>query len=471
MKLFRRHPEVFILIGAALATRLWGLFTPAAVVFDEVYFKVYAGDYLKHSYYFDPHPPLGKLLLAGWAWLTHLDPSSLTGTGPVVALRILPALAGAAIIPIFYAFLRQLGASRRIATLGATLLLLDNALLVESRFVLIDSMLIAFGLGAVTCFLAARRRSGRGRTTFVIAAALLAGLAASTKWTGLTALGLIGLIWTADQIFAARKLRRDFLRDLRKRVLEGIALIFIPILVYLSVFWVHFSLLTTSGQGDAFMSPRFQSTLVGNQLYNPSVHMNFWDKFIDLNHAMSQSEETLKTATHPYGSKWSSWPIMYRSVYYWQGETLDDGTQGNIYLLGNPAVWWGILIIVAGGCLASSKALHRLRNFRFALIMLGAGYLMNFLPFSRIVRVMFLYHYLFALIYSLAFAVLMLGALADWNTDGPTPWKFSSPVSKNLYIGVLTVALICFLYFAPLSYGFPLTPTELAQHMWLPSWR
>ena len=160
MKLFRRHPEVFILIGAALATRLWGLFTPAAVVFDEVYFKVYAGDYLKHSYYFDPHPPLGKLLLAGWAWLTHLDPSSLTGTGPVVALRILPALAGAAIIPIFYAFLRQLGASRRIATLGATLLLLDNALLVESRFVLIDSMLIAFGLGAVTCFLAARRRSG-----------------------------------------------------------------------------------------------------------------------------------------------------------------------------------------------------------------------------------------------------------------------------------------------------------------------
>src|SRR4249920_3172101 len=128
MKLIRRYPELLILTAAALATRLWGLFTPAAVVFDEVYFKVYAGDYLTGSYYFDPHPPLGKLLLGAWGWLSHQDPTVLPASDPAVMLRVLPAVAGALIIPVFYLSPRQLGASRRISTLGAALLLLDNAL-------------------------------------------------------------------------------------------------------------------------------------------------------------------------------------------------------------------------------------------------------------------------------------------------------------------------------------------------------
>ncbi len=464
MKTLRRYPELIILTLAALITRVWDLFTPAAVVFDEVYFKVYAGDYLTGSYYFDPHPPLGKLLLGAWAWLTHIDPAALTGNGPAVQLRVLPALAGALIIPVFYLFLRQLGASKRISTLGASLLLLDNALLVESRFILVDSILILFGLSAVTCFLAARKHTGRLRIALICASALLAGLAASTKWTGLTALGLIGLIWTIDQVRGATV-------STSKRLVEGLLFIIIPLLVYLSVFWVHFSLLTKTGQGDAFMSPKFQSTLIGNPSYNPTTPMSFLDKFVDLNHAMVQSEASLKNATHPYSSKWYTWPLMLRPIYYWQGSTLPDGTQSNIYLLGNPVVWWGILAIIIAGLLASAKALRRLYPFRFALIILVTGYALNFLPFSRIVRIMFLYHYFFALIYSLAIAVIMLGALADWNTDGKTPWKFSNALSRNLYIGILVAASLCFIYFAPLSYGVPLSPAELARHMWLHSWR
>ena len=465
MKLLRRYPEIFLLTAAAIITRCWDLFTPAAVVFDEVYFKVYAGDYLTGSYYFDPHPPLGKLLLGAWAWISHQNPATITGGDPAVVLRVVPAIAGAAIIPVFYLFLRQLGASRRASTLGAALLLLDNALLVESRFILIDSLLILFGLAAVTCFLAARRHTGRLRLGLIVSSALLAGLAASTKWTGLTALGLIGFIWLTDQI------RRPHHISWRARIREVLTLFLVPLLTYLAVFWIHFSLLHHSGQGDAFMSTRFQSTLIGNANYDPSVHMSFWDKFIDLNQAMNSSEEGLKTATHPYGSKWTSWPLMVRSVYYWQGDTSSTGTQGNIYLLGNPAIWWGILVVIAAGTIVSSKTLRRLRPFRFALAFLAIGYLMNYLPFSRIVRVMFLYHYLFAFIYSLAFAVILLGALADWMKDSPKFWAFSSVTSRNLYIGVLMLATISFIYFAPLSYGVPLTPAELAGHMWLPTWR
>lgn len=466
MNIIRRYPELIILTLAALLTRLWTLFTPAAVVFDEVYFKVYAGDYLTGSYYFDPHPPLGKLLLGGWAWLTHQNPIYLTSTtDPSVMLRVLPAVAGALIIPVFYIFLRQLKASRKVAALGAALLLLDNALLVESRFILIDSLLILLGLAAVTAFLAARHHSGRTRLLLLSLSAVLAGLAASTKWTGLSALGLIGLVWLVDMI------RHHSSFNWRGRLSEALVLVILPCLVYVSVFWVHFQLLPRTGQGDAFMSQTFQSTLKGDSLYNPRVHMSFWNKFIDLNQAMGRSEESLKTATHPYGSKWTSWPLMTRGVYYWQGATLANGRQGNIYLLGNPAVWWGLLIIILSGVVASTQAIKRLAKYRFALTLLALGFVMNFLPFSRIVRVMFLYHYFFALIFSLGFATIMLGALAQWTKDGPHPWKFTTPLSRNVYWGILAIALAGFIYFAPLSYGLPMSQADIARHMWLPSWR
>ena len=66
LKFLRRYPEIIILTIAALATRMWALFSPASVVFDEVYFKAFAGNYLTGAYFFDIHPPVGKLLLAGW---------------------------------------------------------------------------------------------------------------------------------------------------------------------------------------------------------------------------------------------------------------------------------------------------------------------------------------------------------------------------------------------------------------------
>jgi dolichyl-phosphate-mannose-protein mannosyltransferase len=465
MKLLRRYPELIILIVLALTTRLWGVFTPVAVVFDEVYFKVYAGDYLTGSYYFDPHPPLGKLLLGAWAWLTHMSATQLTGTGPAVTLRVLPALAGALIIPVFYIMLRQLGASKRVSTLGAALLLLDNALLVESRFILIDSLLILFGMSAVTAFFAARHNTCRTRLTLLILSAVLAGLAVSTKWTGLTALGLIGVVWLYDELKQRRVPHRWLL------VREAIILGAVPVLIYMSVFWVHFQLLPKTGQGDAFMPADFRASLIGNEVYDPHQHMSFIMKFLELNVEMKQSEDSLKTATHPYGSRWTSWPLMTRSVYYWQGETKPDGSQGNIYLLGNPLVWWGLLVVIAGCVLASGKALVRVKPYSTALIILATGYAINYLPFSQIVRVMFLYHYFFALLYSLAFAVILLGSVSGWMVDGEHPWQFSTPASKAWYFSILGAALLSFLYFSPLTYGWALSPAGLAQHMWLPTWR
>ena len=47
---------------------------------------------------------------------------------------------------------------------------------------------------------------------------------------------------------------------------RAVGLIVVPLIVYLSFFYVHFAILTHSGTGDTFMSPAFQETLSGNEL-------------------------------------------------------------------------------------------------------------------------------------------------------------------------------------------------------------
>jgi dolichyl-phosphate-mannose-protein mannosyltransferase len=57
----------------------------------------------------------------------------------------------------------------------------------------------------------------------------------------------------------------------RHFVARAIGLIAIPLVVYLSFFWIHFTILTHSGTGDSFMSPQFQESLAGNELLMNSV--------------------------------------------------------------------------------------------------------------------------------------------------------------------------------------------------------
>jgi dolichyl-phosphate-mannose-protein mannosyltransferase len=448
-------PELLWLTFLAAVTRLAVITHPRAIVFDEVYFRESALRYLEGSYFFDLHPPLGKLLLAGWAKLVGVT-ATVQSTDPVVALRVLPALAGTALVAVFYLLLRELTASRRVATFGAALLLLDNAVLVESRLILIDSMLLLFGIGALTCYLASQRSRGRWHWILLAASAVLAGMAASTKLTGLTALGVIGLVWLVQTI-------RKF--SWRRALPQAGILLGIPALVYVSVFAIHFQLLPHSGPGDAFMTQQFQSTLIGNPNYDPAAHMSFTEKFAELNKAIRTYELSLNDSKHPYSSSWLSWPFMKRPIYYW------TSNKEYIYFQGNPVVWWGLLVGVVVVAIGWIRHPELFKRHYGPMALLGLAWAANFLPFATIVRPMFLYHYLFAFMFCIAAVSIGLGLLAGWMTDGERAWQFPSRRSAALYGGILMAALAGFLFFAPISYGLPLSDSGLSARIWLDSWR
>ncbi len=420
---------------------------PSSAVFDEVHFGKFISAYFTHEYYFDIHPPLGKLILAGWGWLWNFQPGfSFENIGDAfpdnayLALRFLPALAGALLPLVVYGVARRLGIGRPAAFLAGAFIALDNALLVQSRFILLDSFLLLFGFSAIYCYLTWRA----GHTKwYLLAAGVLGGMAACIKWTGITFLALILILELVH-------LWQDRHTTAKRRLGPVIAcLLAAPFLIYYAAFATHFLLLTKSGPGDAFMSPEFQHGLAGNTYADDATlqPLSLTEKFIELNEEMYLSNQRL-TATHPYSSTWNTWPFMDRPIFYWVAGP------ARIYLLGNPLVWWGSTLAVMLG-LVTVAYTRVIRAPRVLLFLVGA-WLVNILPFIPISRVMFLYHYFTALVW----AVLLLA----WFTD-----TLKKPKRPVLY--AVGAALALFVFFAPLSYGRPLSDDGHTLRVWLKTWQ
>ncbi|MBI2057711.1 MAG: phospholipid carrier-dependent glycosyltransferase [Candidatus Yanofskybacteria bacterium] len=443
---------VFVLIILALSifTHFIRFGHPNQTVFDEVHFGKFLSGYFTGEYFFDIHPPLGKLLLSATGYVSGFKPGfSFANIGEMfpdkhyLALRLLPIMAGT-LLPLVVFFLAlRLGFSKKTSLLTSLFIVFENALLVQSRFILLDSMLLLFGFGSLLAYL--KYRSGQSLKLLLLAG-VLAGLSASVKWTGLGFLGLIIIF----QLFGWLEQKKI---NLKETCLNFTCLILLPFVIYLGIFAIHFKLLPKSGPGNAFMTPSFQKTLLNNQYGNdPSVKpIGFFKKFTELNMQMYGSNKRL-IAAHPYGSKWYSWPFMSRTIYYWN--KAEGQNESKVYFLGNPFIWWSSSIAVLYLLLNSASKLKKMQlDFPSAFIL--SGFFLNLLPFIGVGRVMFLYHYFT----SLVFAILALGYLLNQKNK------------KGLFGLFLFFSILFFLFFSPFTYGLPLTVPEQNLLFWLSTWR
>lgn len=458
-----RHawPYVLLLALAALLHLLW-FGQPRVVVFDEVYFPKFGMAYLSGEYFFDLHPPLGKLIYALAGSLGDVPAGFSFATidlafpdARFLALRVPPALAGTLLPLLLAGVAREFGLSPLAAFTVGALAALDNGLLTISRYALIDPFLLLFGFGALYCHLRGRGRSWR----WLLATGLLAGAAVSVKWTGFAFTGLIVL---SEAVAGLRAPRARLPREL---ALAGARIASIGALVaavYVGCFAAHIALLDRDGPDARWLSPGFQATLAGNvHAKDPAlVRPGFPAKFVEL-HQKMWSGHLGSTTKHAYGSHWYDWPFMMRSVALW-GETADTQRAG-VYFLGNPAVWW-----TAGYCLLFLLVNYPPRAFNWLLRRAGPrpaalesalvlAYLANLLPFVLISRVMFAYHYLAAL----CVAIVGIGYLLDR----------CGPYRRALAALLLALAAAAFVYFAPLSYGLSLPTEQYDARFWVRGWR
>lgn len=136
----------------AFLTRFYKLSYPRNVVFDELHYGKFIAHYIRNIFFFDQHPPLGKQIIATVAQTIGFDgnfTASRIGSEystdiPIFWLRFVPALCGSLLPSTVYNLLKEAGISKWCSLLGGLLIIFDNALLTQSRFVLMESMLLLF---------------------------------------------------------------------------------------------------------------------------------------------------------------------------------------------------------------------------------------------------------------------------------------------------------------------------------------
>lgn len=183
-------------------------------------------------------------------------------------MRMLPATLGIATVPLAYLTLRGLDCRATTALLGALFVIFDNALITQSRLILLDSPLVFFTALTVFIWVGFCNEDKHEPFTdswwgWLVFTGLSLGAVASSKWVGLFTIATVGFgtirqLWTL--LGDLRVSPRLWIKHFYAR---AICLILVPIIFYMVMFEIHFLILENSGEGDGFMSAEFQHTLGG----------------------------------------------------------------------------------------------------------------------------------------------------------------------------------------------------------------
>jgi dolichyl-phosphate-mannose-protein mannosyltransferase len=386
----RRDATIALLMAAVAALfRLPRLGFPPEEIFDEVYHAKTALQYLQGE---NPtewvHPPTAKLLIAIGVWLFGYD---------AWAWRLLPALAGVAIAPVFYYLARTVLATERAAVLATVLILADGVYLVQSRTAMTNIFAVLFQLSAAL-FIVRSALQERLPVKGMLLAGLFLGLALSTRWTSLWATGFLGLVLLA--------LRRERIFRLRELALTAAAFAALPVALYIV------SYVPWHRQGHGW-----------DQLWPHQVAI--WNYHATLN------------ATHPYFSKWWTWPWLVRPTWYYFKQFQDGQVIRGIVAIGNPALWW-VSVPVTVWALVTGFARRDPRR-----IFSGMGFACLYLPWGISPRTLNYSHYLFE---AIPYACLSLGHLLDREWDGPF---------REAARGYALLVVLLFLFFLPFLAALP----------------
>lgn len=431
---------LILILAFAFSTRLIRLHVPERYIFDEVYHVVTVkliakNDPRAYEWWNQPiepntavdwlHPPLAKYTQA--AFVKLLGPTSF-------AWRLSSALFGVGVIGLVYVLTQQLWQRRSISLLAAGLASLDGLLLVQSRIAMNDIHVTFFILLTLWCYL---KFIEQHRLKWFVATALGAGLAMSSKWSGVFVLLVVGLTETSRLIqsfFKAKPKRRNGV--VREMIINAALLIIIPAVLYLGSYTQMFL------QGKNL-----------DHLYK--LHQQIWWYQTNLN------------ATHTYQSRPWQWFLDLRPVWFHVDYTVPNKI-GNVYAFGNPILFWlgGLSVIVSLGLLIAKKITRvalspKMQKLSFVLLSyLAVWALWQFSP-----RIMFFYHYTPAVPLLCIILAYWLIQLFDLGKTANRAWL------RFLAIGSVGLIALTFVIWYPHWTGIRL-PTEWVNQVYfaIKSW-
>ncbi|NXH28098.1 POMT2 transferase, partial [Myiagra hebetior] len=250
---------------------------------DETHFGKMGSYYINRTFFFDVHPPLGKMLIGLAGYLSGYD-----GTFPFqkpgdryeqhnyigmrgVRLSLLDQVRGLfSLVPLL-----ELSKSLPAALLTAFILIFDTGCITLSQYILLDPILMFFLMGAVLSMVKCNNCADRPFSAswwfwLSLTGVNLAG-AMGVKFVGLFVVLLVGLNTIYDLWDLLGNLSLSLVVFGKHLLARVLCLIVLPLALYTAIFAVHFAVLNRSGPGDGFFSSAFQSQLIGNNLHNVSI--------------------------------------------------------------------------------------------------------------------------------------------------------------------------------------------------------
>uniref|UniRef100_A0A3Q4G6N9 Protein O-mannosyl-transferase 2 n=1 Tax=Neolamprologus brichardi TaxID=32507 RepID=A0A3Q4G6N9_NEOBR len=259
---------LMLVAGLSFSTRLYKITEPPHVCWDETHFGKMGSYYINRTFFFDVHPPLGKMLIGLAGYMSGYD-----GTFPFIkpgdkyenqnywGMRGFCATLGS-FLPIFaYLIVLELSNSCTAATIAATLLIFDTGCITISQYILLDPILMFFIMAAVLSMVKFNRQRYRSFTAswwfwLVLTGINLAG-ALGVKFVGLFVIILVGLntIWDLWRLLGDMNLSTSLLGLLHSSCFPSSSI------THMLTFTVLYG----------FFSSAFQSRLIGNNLHNASM--------------------------------------------------------------------------------------------------------------------------------------------------------------------------------------------------------
>ncbi|PKS12088.1 hypothetical protein jhhlp_001384, partial [Lomentospora prolificans] len=318
--------------------RLFRIYQPTSVVFDEVHFGGFATKYIKGKFFMDVHPPLAKMLIALTGWLAgfkgdfdfkEIGKDYIEPGVPYVAMRMFPAICGILLAPTMFLTLKATGCRTVTAVMGALFIVFENGLLTQARLILLDSpLMIATAFTAMSFSSFVNQHEQGPEKAFQLSwwfwlamTGLGLGITVSIKWVGLFTIAWVGSLTLLQLWLLLGDTKTVSVRLWFKHFLaRAFCLIVIPLTFYMAMFAIHFQCLRNPGDGDGFMSSEFQSTLNSKGMRDVPADVMFGSK-VTIRHVNTQ------------GGYLHSHPLMYPTGSKQQQITLYPHKDDNNYWL------------------------------------------------------------------------------------------------------------------------------------------
>ena len=377
-----------------------------SMYFDEIYHGRTGYEQLHRlPVYETTHPPLGKdFIMLGIALF------GMTAFG----WRFAGTLFGVLLVPLAWCFVRRLTRRPWAAAMAGVLLALDFMRFSQSRLATIDiygTFFILLGAYFMLWYCQQVLTVGvNGAVLPMFLGGLAFGLGCASKWTGIYAGAGLALLYLGVLYARWRQGKPGFAQEFRTAFFGGVVFyVVMPLCIYIASYLPYWWRDHSFGLAD------------------------WWRCQV----SMYNYHSTLE-ATHPFESRWYTWLLGLRPVWYYRNGYLPAGLKASIAGMAGPVIW-------LGGLAALLWLLWRQVSGRGTRA--GAGVLILYgtqlIPWMLVTRCTFLYHYFPSSMFCLAALSLVLATAKDQRR------------ARCLGAALCAAALMLFVWYYPALSGLP----------------